>query len=55
LSDEDNMPRARPQFVHLSEAEVWKAIAEDAGGAVEAEVNLRPRHRSLLQNVIGIA
>ncbi len=32
------MPRARPQFVHLSEAEVWKAIAEDVGGSVEAEV-----------------
>ena len=28
----------RPQFVHLSEAEVWKAIAEDADGSVEAEV-----------------
>jgi hypothetical protein len=38
LSDAGDMPRARPQFVHLSEAEVWKAIAEDAGGAVEAEV-----------------
>jgi hypothetical protein len=38
LSDDGNMPRARPQFVHLSEAEVWKAIAEDAGGSVGAEV-----------------
>lgn len=38
MSDDDNMPRARPQFVHLSEAEVRKAIADDAGGAVEAEV-----------------
>ena len=32
------MPRARPQFFHLSEAEVWKAMADNAGGAVEAEV-----------------
>jgi hypothetical protein len=38
LNNGDEMPRARPQFVHLSEAEVWKAIAEDAGGSVEAEV-----------------
>jgi hypothetical protein len=38
LSDDDDMPRARPQFVHLSESEVWKAIAEDAGGSVGAEV-----------------
>jgi hypothetical protein len=37
LSDEDDMPRARPQFVYLSEAEVWKAITEDAGGSVGAE------------------
>lgn len=33
------MRRARPQFVHLSEADVRKAIAEDVGGAVEAEVS----------------
>lgn len=32
------MPQARPQLVHLLEAEVWKAIAEDAGGSVGAEV-----------------
>ena len=38
MSDDDDMPRARPQFVNLSEAEVWKAIAQDAGGSVEAEV-----------------
>jgi hypothetical protein len=38
LSDAGDMPRAPPQFVHLSEAEVWKAIAENACGAVEAEV-----------------
>ena len=38
LNDDDDMPRARPQFVDLSEAEVWEAIAGDAGGAVEAEV-----------------
>ena len=37
LSDDDDMPRARPQFIRLSEAEVWKAIAEDAGGSVVAE------------------
>ncbi|HME05792.1 MAG TPA: hypothetical protein VKG25_02030 [Bryobacteraceae bacterium] len=34
LSDDDDMPRAGPQFIHLSEAELRKAIAEDAGGAV---------------------
>ena len=38
LSDDDDMRRARPQFILLSEAEVWKAIAEDAGGSVGAEV-----------------
>jgi len=32
------MPRARPQFIHLLEAEVWKAVAEDAGGSVGVEV-----------------
>jgi hypothetical protein len=35
LSGDDEMPRAQPQFVHLSEVGVWKAIADDAGGAVE--------------------
>ena len=38
MSDDGDMPRTRPQFVHLSEAEVWKAIAEDAVGSVGAEV-----------------
>ena len=38
MSDDGDMPRARPQFVRPSEAEVWKAIAEDAGGSVGAEV-----------------
>ena len=38
LSDDDDIRRARPQFVHLSDAEVSKAIAEDAGGSVGAEV-----------------
>lgn len=35
---DDGQMRARQQFVHLSEAELWKALAEDAGGSVEAEV-----------------
>ena len=38
MSDDDDMPRARPQYIHLSETEVWKAIAEDDGGSVGAEV-----------------
>lgn len=38
LTKAATLPRARLQFVHLSEAEVWKAIAEYAGGAVDAEV-----------------
>ena len=38
MSDDDEMPRARPQFAHLSEAEVWEAIDENAGGSVGAEV-----------------
>jgi hypothetical protein len=38
LNDDDDMPRARPQFMHLSEAEVWEAIAEDDCGSIGAEV-----------------
>jgi hypothetical protein len=38
LSDDGDMPRARPQFKHLSEAEVWEAIAEDDCGSIGAEV-----------------
>jgi len=38
LSEDGDMPRARPQFVHLSEAEVWKAIASK--GADDDEVFL---------------
>ena len=34
----DDMPRARPEFVRLSEAEVWKAMGDGTGGAIEAEV-----------------
>jgi len=35
---DDDMPRARPEFVDLSEAEVWKAMGDGTGGAIEAEV-----------------
>ena len=37
MDGEDDMPRARPEFVHLSEADVWEAMG-GAGGAIEAEV-----------------
>jgi hypothetical protein len=35
--DDDNMPPARPEFVHVSEAEVWAAIENDNGGPIVAE------------------
>jgi hypothetical protein len=31
------MPEARPEFVHLTEAEVWRGM-DDVDSAVEAEV-----------------
>jgi len=31
------MPQARPEFVRLTEAEVWRGM-NDAGSAIEAEV-----------------
>jgi hypothetical protein len=37
LEDDENMPEARPEFIHLTEAEVWRGM-DDAGSAVEAEV-----------------
>lgn len=38
MNDDDDMPRARPEFMHLSEAELWEAIAEDDCGSIGAEV-----------------
>jgi hypothetical protein len=35
--DDDNMPPARPEFVYVSEAEVWAAIENDNGGPIVAE------------------
>jgi hypothetical protein len=32
LIDDGDMPRARPQFIHLPEAEMWQAIAGGEGG-----------------------
>jgi hypothetical protein len=32
------MPAARPEFIHVSEAEVWAAIDNDPDGRVAAEV-----------------
>ncbi len=37
MEDDDDMPRARPEFVHLPEAEIWNAL-DGACGAIEAEV-----------------
>ena len=36
LEDDENMPEARPEFVHLTEAEVWRGM--DDAGTIEAEV-----------------
>lgn len=36
--NDDDMPRARAEFMHVSEAEVWEAIAEDDCGSIGAEV-----------------
>ncbi len=38
MEKDDDMPAARPEFVHFSEAEVWAAIENDDGGPVAAEV-----------------
>ena len=35
--DNNNMPPARHEFVHVSEAEVWAAIENDDGGPIVAE------------------
>jgi hypothetical protein len=35
---QDNMPAARPEFVHVSQAEVCAAIENDGGGPIVAEV-----------------
>jgi hypothetical protein len=35
---QNNMPAARPEFVHFAEAEVWAAIENDGGGPIAAEV-----------------
>jgi len=38
MGEHDNMPAARPEFVHISEAAVWAAIEHDDGGPIAAEV-----------------
>lgn len=38
MDEDHDMPAARPEFVHVSEAEVWAAIENDDGGPIEAEV-----------------
>jgi hypothetical protein len=49
LDKEDLMPAARPEFAHLSEAEVLTALAGD-GGPVVAEVGrLIAEHTKRLQ------
>jgi len=35
--DNNNMPPARHEFVHVSEDEVWAAIENDDGGPIVAE------------------
>ena len=38
METDDDMPAARPEFAHVSEAAVWAAIENDDGGPIAAEV-----------------
>jgi len=53
--DNNGMPPARQEFVHVSEAEVWAAIENDDGGPIVAEairlaVELARRLRARTEN-----
>ena len=35
---QDDIPAARPEFMHIAEAEIWAALKNDDGGPIAAEV-----------------
>jgi hypothetical protein len=54
--DNNGMPPARPEFIHVSEGEVWAAIENDDGGPIVAEatrlaMELVKRLRARAENV----